>query len=274
MSKILSWLQQKPELHGFLRRLYGKTFGFWWFKMWYARHIGFWNGKKRLKLLSKKKSEKLMCELVSSNKPFMVCRYGTTEFRTLFSQDIDSLCRYSGFFPRDNKLLPRFKKEYIESSKMIDVLRIWNYKNNFFRKIRLLKNFPNIKHFLFPAVLGDERSPWVKQLFGKRVLVIHPFEKTIRKQYKKRKELGILPELESLEIIKAVQTIAGNRDDRFEDWFEALDYMKREIDSLKGKFDIALIGCGAYGLPLAAHVKSVGKQAIHVGGGLQLFFWD
>jgi len=87
---------------------------------------------------------------------------------------------------------------------------------------------------------------------------------------KKRKQLGILPKLKNLEVIQAVQTIAGNKDPRFKDWFEALDYMKKEID--KKDFNIALIGCGAYGLPLAAHVKSLGKQAIHIGGGLQLLF--
>ena len=54
--------------------------------------------------------------------------------------------------------------------------------------------------------------------------------------------------------------------------------MKNQI--LKKDFDIALIGCGAYGFPLAAHVKRIGKQAIHLGGSLQILFgikgkrWD
>ena len=37
-------------------------------------------------------------------------------------------------------------------------------------------------------------------------------------------------------------------------------------------FDIAILGCGAYGLPLAAHIKRMGRQAIHLGGGTQLLF--
>ena len=37
-------------------------------------------------------------------------------------------------------------------------------------------------------------------------------------------------------------------------------------------FDIAIIGCGAYGFPLAAHVKRKGKQAIHMGGATQILF--
>lgn len=46
--------------------------------------------------------------------------------------------------------------------------------------------------------------------------------------------------------------------------------MKDEID--KQDYDIALIGCGAYGFPLAAHIKRSGKKAIHLGGALQLLF--
>lgn len=46
--------------------------------------------------------------------------------------------------------------------------------------------------------------------------------------------------------------------------------MEGEID--KKDFDVALLGCGAYGFPLAAYIKSIGKQAIHVGGPLQLYF--
>ena len=37
-------------------------------------------------------------------------------------------------------------------------------------------------------------------------------------------------------------------------------------------FDVAIIGCGAYGLPLAATIKKMGKVAIHLGGATQLLF--
>jgi hypothetical protein len=46
--------------------------------------------------------------------------------------------------------------------------------------------------------------------------------------------------------------------------------MKYEIDKLD--FDIAIIGCGAYGFPLAAYVKQIGKKAIHLGGAVQYLF--
>ena len=52
-------------------------------------------------------------------------------------------------------------------------------------------------------------------------------------------------------------------------------------DISKIEFDIALLGCGGYGLPLCNYIKTkLGKSAIYIGGGLQLLFgvtgsrWD
>ena len=51
-------------------------------------------------------------------------------------------------------------------------------------------------------------------------------------------------------------------------------------EAMKQEFDVAIIGCGAYGFVLAAMLKRAGKQAIHMGGATQLLFgikgkrWD
>lgn len=270
MKLLLNFLRQRPELYQKIKNIYGKTFGFWELKNLYIKKIGLWNGEKRIKLLEDKEANKILIEKLKSKKPLMVSRYGSNEFRNLFrNNEFDSLCFNAGFFPNNPKLIEKFRKVYFEASKEIDYLCVWNYLNHFNKKKRWIKNFSNIKAFFSLRVLSH-LEPWVKALEGKKVLVIHPFEKTIRKQYKKMDKLKILPKLKKLEIIKAVQTIAGEKDERFKDWFEALDYMKKEID--KKDFDVALIGCGAYGLPLAAYVKQKGKQAIHVAGSLQLFF--
>jgi hypothetical protein len=36
--------------------------------------------------------------------------------------------------------------------------------------------------------------------------------------------------------------------------------------------DVCILGCGAYGFPLAAHIKRQGRKAIHLGGVTQLLF--
>jgi hypothetical protein len=65
---------------------------------------------------------------------------------------------------------------------------------------------------------------------------------------------------------------------RHRDWFETLGELKNDMGS--EPFDIAIIGAGAYSLPLAVHAKEMGRKAIHLGGATQLFFgirgrrWD
>jgi len=62
-------------------------------------------------------------------------------------------------------------------------------------------------------------------------------------------------------------------------WIETYCIMCKDISQLD--FDIALLGCGGYGLPLCDYIhKKLNKPAIYVGGGLQLLFgvmgkrWD
>lgn len=40
----------------------------------------------------------------------------------------------------------------------------------------------------------------------------------------------------------------------------------------KQDFDLLIVGCGTYGLPLAAYAKALDKRTIHWGGGIQLLF--
>lgn len=116
---------------------------------------------------------------------------------------------------------------------------------------------------------------YTRYLENKKVLVISPFTDTIKKQYEKRMllfdDVTILPQFSELITLKAVQSIHDAVDDLpFATWFEALNYMKDEIK--KVDFDVAIIGCGAYGIFLADFCKSLGKKAIHLGGATQLLF--
>jgi hypothetical protein len=112
----------------------------------------------------------------------------------------------------------------------------------------------------------------MEALSGRRVLIVHPFVESIKRQYRRRERLfhdvQVLPEFDLI-TLRAVQSIAGTPTE-FCDWFEALEYMKRKI--AKESFDTAIIGCGAYGFPLACYVKRLGKQAIHLGGITQILF--
>lgn len=94
---------------------------------------------------------------------------------------------------------------------------------------------------------------------------MHQYQVNSDKIFKNR---DILPEF-SHKVLPAVQS-PGGISDRFADWFEALDWMKSQMDNID--YDVALIGCDTYGFPLAAHSKRTGKKAVHLGGALQLLF--
>lgn len=222
---------------------------------------------------------------VRSGKPFAVCRFGSIELDALWRQDsplpmgsrirrkiLRGMCNNAGFFPADMCGIEQFGELMRVSCEQIDAFAVWfnpmeDYVIHAYGKPREIIRLRALEPWYVD-------NPWTVALAGKRVLVIHPFKDTILKQYKKREMLfenaDNLPEFAELHVIKAVQTIAGNKDDRFDNWFDALEWMYSE--AMKIDFDIAIIGCGAYGFPLAAKIKAAGKQAIHMGGATQLLF--
>jgi hypothetical protein len=233
--------------------------------------------------------EKLMDE-----KPCMIARFGSTELITMVnylgvkSGDkkylqyirgkalpwwwneaiIDQMQRWSGFFPPKPEKVEQFCALMMKDLKEVDVLGSWLAEECFFDKD--MKGIKIQLRLLEPFWAG---KAWTRALKDKKILVIHPFADTILEQYGKREQLfkdkDTLPDFSSLTVIKAVQTL-GQASDKYADWFEALESMKQDID--KADFDICLVGAGAYGFPLAAHVKRIGKKAVHMGGSLQLLF--
>lgn len=222
-------------------------------------------------------------EELEKDKPSMIARFGSTEIKAVLypktSRLIQPLIKkrvftnmqmLSGFFPSNEKTILQFSEMMYDDMKLIDVLGCWRIEERF-----LQKHFPAAKRVELRALEPYlQEDPWSAVLEGKKVLVIHPFNGTIEKQYNTNREnlfadQRVLPQFKSFETIQAVQTVAGG-DSIFPDWFAALDFMKSEID--KKDFDIAIIGCGAYGFPLAAHVKRIGKKAVHLGGPTQMLF--
>ena len=175
----------------------------------------------------------------------------------------------AGFFSATPELLKRFSEMMIEDMPLIDILASWRFEEEYFSKE--LQNAYKIDFEPYNPFWSD--VPWTAALENKKVLVVHPFAETIQKQYLRKelihKDPRVLPTFD-LQTIKAIQTIGNQGDGRFETWFDALEVMKNEIDKMD--YDVCLLGCGAYGMPLAAHVKRSGKKAVHLGGSLQLLF--
>jgi len=239
------------------------------------------------------RASQIVSTLLDSGNPGMISRLGSNELNALVNylgvhSSTHSILKYirgdalqwwwnkgiveqmgtnAGFFPLEPMYLDKFCRLMIDDLSLVDILGSWRPEENHFNQ--QMQNISRIDFELLNPFFA--RVPWTRALEGKKVLVVHPFSQTIQSQYQ-RKDLifpdGLLPDFE-LKTIQAVQSIVGEKTP-YHDWFSALDSMSVAMDSIE--YDVALIGCGAYGFPLAAHAKRMGKVGFHIGGGLQLLF--
>lgn len=231
---------------------------------------------------SDEKGNEIIYHAILEGKPFAASRFGSTELSIMTNRegrengrhvkcDDNRICALSGFFPNDKTAIDQFCVEMKRVIPDIDLLASWYLPMEEYFVARYMPK-TQISGLVCVEPYAFAR-PWSAALKGKKVLVIHPFAQSIISQYERREKIypgtDILPQFD-LKVIKAVQTIAGEKDERFEDWFEALSYMKEEMRQTD--FDVAIIGCGAYGMPLAAEAKRMGKISVHMGGATQLLF--
>ncbi len=255
-----------------------------------------WFDESRVKYFNQEANDFVRESILSSKNGLMVCKFGTIELNAVccckrcregldFQDYIDyihqkgcifpeeclrSLRLNAGFFPDSVDFMKQYAELVLEDIKYIDILGSYIDQEEYLSKELQGIGTINLDGYCAPFCWDN---PWTSLLKGKKVLVVHPFTESIKKQYEKREYLfdnpEVLPEFENLLLVKAVQSIADNKTG-FETWFDALEHMKREIDRLD--YDIALIGCGAYGMNLAAHIKRKGKIAIHLAGWTQMLF--
>ena len=252
--------------------------------------------KMNLSLEEGEEVQECMRKALLSDSPCMIARFGSVELQAIvdyvypftlgnavkFIKGEIPACGYApstirtmhinaGFFPATKPMLDRFGQLMLECMPMVDMLGSWRKEES--EVMSYMPKAVRVPLYTLEPYYFD--NPWTLALEGKKVLVVHPFEYTIWKQHEKGRyeylfeDKRLTPNYE-LKTLKAIQSIAGNKPDEFADWFQAMDWMKSEID--KCDFDIAIIGCGAYGFPLAAYVKQIGKKAVHLGGAVQNLF--
>lgn len=241
------------------------------------------------KILSAEDGNEKIYNAIESGKPYAVVRYGAVEARCVsvwmssgkYSEyNYKSIKEAAGFFPNTDEYMNQFASLYATSSSKADMLAVWGVKDerkmvDCFCNNATLVNIMSLEPYFYA-------KPWSRALRNKRVLIIHPFIESIKCQLDNNRtsifdNKNILPEFKEVHYIKAVQS-NGDTTTEYATWFDALETMKKQIDSIE--FDVAIIGAGAYGLPLAIHCKELGKIAIQMAGATQILFgirgkrWD
>jgi hypothetical protein len=141
------------------------------------------------------------------------------------------------------------------------------YKNDFMKKYNITN---------FKILNGTEFQDRIDDIFtmmnNKKVLVISSFDGLVKKQYESgnlKKIYDNFPNIIQLETIKFPYCYHNNGPHN--NYFETLDIIFEEIKGID--FDIAILGCGAYGHMLSHKIDTeLNKDAIYVGGSIQTLF--
>lgn len=197
---------------------------------------------------------------------------GTFETKQALEQSLlEKLRCHAGVFPATPEEFRRFFDTYIASLVSADMLGLMDVPHE---QSLISHHAPSA--LLCPLAALEPylcSYPWSRHLAGRKVLVVHPFVESIGQQYLRHRSRlfanpDVLPEFD-LQCLAPPQSIVENTAG-FRSWTDALKDLKDRIGNMN--FDVAIIGCGAYGLPTAAFVKSLGKVAVHMGGATQLLF--
>ena len=247
-------------------------------------------------LMSAEEGNKSIENYIESGNSFAYCRYGYVELGLMIQCERSRLLGINMLKHKNNEKkmfciseedvyvgIEKFDGLMRRASIDADILGVWTNlaMGDVYVSFLLGKNRKCITTALALESYCFEQ-PWTSALKNKKVLVVSPFSKEIESQYKNNrtrlfKNPNVLPEFE-LQTMDSVWYIADYHDNRFSNWFEAYEYLCNEVH--RRKFDIALLGCGPFGFPLAVEIKRMGRQAIQMGGAIQILFgirgkrWD
>lgn len=242
-----------------------------------------------------KASNNKIKKLIQLNKPFIVTRFGIGP-ETIFTyqyyigkslvsipyDNLNNVFRICGIYCKDNLIKKSIFDSYFEH--MNKCIKNSDTIASFGGQLEevecaysKLYDLPRMDFKVLEPfyILDIDNIPWTHNLINKRVLVIHPFVDSFQKQLKNNFRIfedeskKIFLDNQEFVFYKTYQTHAYNH--IHTSWLETFDIMCNDIKKID--FDIALLGCGGYGLPLCNYIKTeLNKSAIYIGGGLQLLF--
>lgn len=239
--------------------------------------------------ITDQEANELVKKKIKENEVFAISRIGCG-FETLFVNkkssnvpitdfEIQRLCIQGGVY---GDSLNHFYEEYIKGLSVADFQCVWDGSWIDDMQEGLFEKFSKDSIKTGNRVVEPYyfENPWSESLENKKVLIVNPLVQTIRYQFKRKDKLWkntkILPDFE-LVVYEAVQSLGGIGP--HSSWSESLQVMKNDISKLD--FDIALLGCGTYGLPLLNFIKTdMNRSVIYVGGAIQILFgikgkrWD
>ena len=192
-------------------------------------------------------------------------------------------CEYMfGIFPTDTSFLHEFAQFYTKHVQQIDILGLFqaDQEEKIIKENELNAQFIPYQ-FTEPdrSIPAIEKNCYLRFFEGKKILFISPFGDLLNSRANKDifeavwlsigKKWFWPSEVNGYEIPYSYVT-SVNTYKKYTNSMTLFDSICTNINELD--FDIAFIGAGALGLPIASHLKNQGKIAISLGGHLQVLF--
>lgn len=189
----------------------------------------------------------------------------------------------SGVFPPEQWQFEEFIQIYLNAVQAIGGLYLWQ-KDSFLKEFEQAVAIRYARQAL-SITAEDVCYRILRQLTDLRWLVVSPFVKTMRQQLLKLPQIHgkTSGEVDFRNTTRTCRFLACPLfsylvPPTFANWTEGLKVLTEK--AMAETFDIALVGAGAWSLPLLANLKSGGKKGLHLGGEIQLAFgikgrrWD
>lgn len=252
-------------------------------------------------LVSKSVFLELLREALAEQRGFAVGKIGVTEQQLLVwlmlqQQNAQSAKKnllalvlknqarsHSGIFPAENDFYLRFGQAYVGALHQLDVIGLFRAKQaafelmllNHFQFANPLTRFQN----LHPdhSIPDDASNCYLPLLRDKKILIVTPFGNLLASRATREIFEGVWRasgkkffEPARVEGLEFPYGFARETWTRYATCLDLMDEIQNEM--ARRDFDVALIGAGGMGVPLAAFVKRLGKIGIMLGGHLQLIF--
>lgn len=203
----------------------------------------------------------------------------STGFASRWTPRSRRLYTNAGVFPDNVLAYNAFARAMQANLSHLDALAVWYNPG----EAKVVRHFAPQANLVGLTCLEPHlwKDPWFGLLRNKRVLMITPFVDTVRSQFEhltsvwsKKPEMAVPFDLLTLRTPFCAAIAASP----YPDWQSGLDQLRSDMDRMN--FDVAIIGAGAWSIPLAVHAKLQGRIGIHLGGATQLLFgirgkrWD
>lgn len=227
-----------------------------------------------------------------SQKPFLIGRIACgSEPKVIGSYKLNKTCRRydvnelktnAGIFVKNEDSLKEYIDEYYNAIINSDLLGVWlkgityNMTKMIYDTIHTYDKDIEKNYFDAPSLepyyhMDYDEYNFDKIIQGKKLLIISSHINSMQKQIPYLDKLFKKKIFDNNTFIFVKPPITFANNDNNIDWKINFDKLKNDISNIH--FDLALVSCGGYGMPICNFIKNdLKNNAFYVGGCLQIFF--